>query len=47
MTNYSINGVEPDYEDEHSVYVAPGAMVIGKVSIGRDVNIWPQTVVTV
>ena len=45
MTNYAIDGVEPHYDDMTSVYVAPGALGIGKVSIGRDVNIWPYAVV--
>jgi carbonic anhydrase/acetyltransferase-like protein (isoleucine patch superfamily) len=45
MTDYTIDGIEPSYEDRDSVYVAPGAMVIGKVLIGRDVNIWPHAVI--
>ncbi len=45
MTIYAIDGVTPQYEDESSVYVAPGAMVIGQVSLGRDVNIWPCAVI--
>ncbi len=45
MTIYAIDGVKPHYEDENSVYVAPGAMVIGQVSLGRDVNIWPCAVI--
>jgi carbonic anhydrase/acetyltransferase-like protein (isoleucine patch superfamily) len=45
MTEYSIDGIGPSYEDRDSVYVAPGAIVIGKVKLGRDVNIWPFAVI--
>ncbi len=45
MANYALDGVEPTYEDRGSCYVAPGAIVIGTVMLGRDVNIWPFAVI--
>ncbi len=45
MTDYSIDGIAPTYDDRGSTYVAPGAMVIGKVKLGRNVNIWPYAVI--
>lgn len=45
MTDYSLDGISPSYEDRDRVYSAPGAMVIGRVHIGRDVNIWPYVVI--
>ncbi len=45
MTDYAIDGIGPSYNDHDSTYVAPGAMVIGKVTLGRDVNIWPYVVI--
>jgi carbonic anhydrase/acetyltransferase-like protein (isoleucine patch superfamily) len=45
MANYALDGLEPAYDDRSSCYVAPGAMVIGQVRLGRDVNIWPFVVI--
>ena len=45
MTNYALDGVSPHYVDEGSAYVAPGAMIIGKVNIGVNANIWPYVVI--
>lgn len=45
MTDYSIDGIAPAYDDCDSTYVAHGAIIIGKVKLGRDVNIWPYTVI--
>ncbi len=45
MADYAIDGIEPTYEDRDSTYTAPGAMVIGKVIVGRNVSIWPYVVI--
>ncbi|MGB8816302.1 MAG: gamma carbonic anhydrase family protein [Rhizobiaceae bacterium] len=45
MGLYELDGISPALEAPESVYLAPGAMVIGKVQIGKDVNIWPHAVV--
>lgn len=42
MTIESYNGVTP--QREAGVYIAPSAVVIGEVSLGKDVSIWPMTV---
>jgi carbonic anhydrase/acetyltransferase-like protein (isoleucine patch superfamily) len=45
MTNYSLEGKAPEYTNEPSTYVAPGAMVIGGVTIGTNVSLWPYVVI--
>ena len=40
MTIYSLNNVLPTCPDHADFWVAPGAHVIGNVSIGRAVSIW-------
>ena len=45
MADYSIEGIAPTYDDRESVYCAPGAIVIGKVHLGKDVNLWPYAVI--
>ena len=45
MTNYALGGKTPEYTNELSTYVAPGAMVIGGVSIGENVSLWPYVVI--
>lgn len=40
MPLYALNGVEPQFEDRDSAWVAPDAAVVGDVRIGRDVGIW-------
>ena len=42
MTLYSYKDIVPDIHD--SVFIAPGAKVIGDVQIGRDSSVWFQTV---
>lgn len=42
MTLYSYKNIVPDIHD--SVYIAPGAKIIGDVRIGRDSSVWFQTV---
>lgn len=45
MTNYVLDGKRPEYRNEPSTYVAPGAMVIGGVTIGANVSLWPYVVI--
>jgi carbonic anhydrase/acetyltransferase-like protein (isoleucine patch superfamily) len=40
MTFYTLDGRAPDFADRASVYVAPGAHVIGQVRLGRDASVW-------
>jgi len=40
MPLYAIDGVEPQFEDRATSWIAPDAAVVGDVRIGRDVGIW-------
>lgn len=40
MPLYALDGARPDFEDEATVWIAPDASVIGRVTIGRNVGIW-------
>jgi carbonic anhydrase/acetyltransferase-like protein (isoleucine patch superfamily) len=40
MTVYAIDGMEPSFSDRASVWIAPGASVVGQVVIGANVGIW-------
>jgi len=40
MPLYSIDDIEPTLEDEEDVWVAPDAVVIGRVTLGSEVGIW-------
>jgi len=40
MPVYSLDGIAPHFDDPDSVWIAPDAHVIGKISLGRDVGIW-------
>ena len=40
MPLYSIDGIEPQFEDRESNFIAPDATVVGNVHVGRDVSIW-------
>ncbi|PIE62504.1 MAG: gamma carbonic anhydrase family protein [Desulfobacter postgatei] len=42
MTLYAYKNIVPDIHD--SVFIAPGAKIIGDVQIGRDSSVWFQTV---
>lgn len=44
MPVYSLDGVAPHFDDPDSVWIAPDAHVVGKISLGRDVGIWFGTV---
>lgn len=44
MTNYRLGEQSPYFVDAESVYLAPGAILVGNVKIGHDVNIWPYAV---
>jgi carbonic anhydrase/acetyltransferase-like protein (isoleucine patch superfamily) len=45
MTTFQLADQSPRYVDLASVYLSPSAIIIGNVSIGRDVSIWPFAVV--
>lgn len=40
MAIYELDGIAPQLPAEGRYYVAPGAHVIGKVTLGEDVGIW-------
>ena len=40
MPLYSLDGVTPDVPGEGHYWIAPGAHVVGRVRLGRDVGIW-------
>jgi carbonic anhydrase/acetyltransferase-like protein (isoleucine patch superfamily) len=40
MTVYSLDGVLPELPPENDYWIAPNAVVIGKVKLDRDVGIW-------
>ncbi|MFC5386363.1 gamma carbonic anhydrase family protein [Aquamicrobium segne] len=40
MPTYAIDGIKPHFEDRQTNWVAPDAIVIGNVLVGRNVGIW-------
>lgn len=40
MPLYALDGVEPQFEDRDSNWIAPDAAVVGDVRVGHDVGIW-------
>ena len=40
MPLYAIEGIEPQFEDRETNFIAPDATVVGNVHVGRDVSIW-------
>lgn len=40
MGIYGIDGMEPEFEDEASNWIAPDAKIIGRVKLARDAGIW-------
>lgn len=40
MPLYALNGVSPEVPAGDRFYIAPGAHVIGQVTLGRDASIW-------
>jgi len=40
MPLYAIDGIEPQFEDRETNFIAPDATVVGNVHVGRDVSIW-------
>lgn len=40
MPVYSLDGTAPQLADEDSIWIAPDASVIGRVSLGAEVGIW-------
>lgn len=45
MVKYALGDRAPQFENLESNYFAPGAMIIGTVSIGKDVTIWSYAIV--
>ena len=40
MPIFALNDNRPEFADEESVWIAPDASIIGKIVLGRNVNIW-------
>ncbi|MGB0382608.1 MAG: gamma carbonic anhydrase family protein [Alphaproteobacteria bacterium] len=40
MPLYELNGHRPSIADKTRIYIAPGTHIIGRVSLGLDVNVW-------
>ncbi len=40
MPIYELDGMNPEFDDQESNWIAPDAMVIGKVHVGRNAGIW-------
>ena len=45
MPVYALDGVAPEFADRARAYVAPGAVVAGRVRIGLNVSIWFNVVI--
>lgn len=45
MPVYALDGIVPRFEDEGSAWIAPDAVLIGNVHVGRDVGFWFGVVV--
>ncbi|MEM7241396.1 MAG: gamma carbonic anhydrase family protein [Pseudomonadota bacterium] len=45
MTLYQLGDVAPILEDDQSIFVAPGAHIIGKVRVAKNCSIWFGTVI--
>ena len=37
---FALDGVQPEFEDRSSNWIAPDAVLIGRVRLGRDAGIW-------
>ncbi len=40
MTLYALDGIEPEFEDQSTNWIAPDASIIGKVRLGSNAGIW-------
>jgi carbonic anhydrase/acetyltransferase-like protein (isoleucine patch superfamily) len=40
MPIYALDAVEPEFEDAATIWIAPDAVLIGRVRLGRDAGIW-------
>jgi carbonic anhydrase/acetyltransferase-like protein (isoleucine patch superfamily) len=40
MPIYALDGIEPEFDDRDSNFIAKDAVLTGKVRVGRDVSIW-------
>ncbi len=45
MPNFSLADADLEVEDENAFWVAPGAVLIGKVILKRNASVWPCTVI--
>lgn len=45
MPIFSLDGIEPEFEDAATNWIAPDAVIVGRVRIGRNVGIWFGTVI--
>lgn len=45
MPIYALDGTAPRFEDEDSNWIAPDAVLVGKIDIGRDAGFWFGVVV--
>ena len=45
MPTYAIDAIEPRFDDRQTNWLAPDAVLIGNISIGRHVGIWFGTVI--
>jgi len=44
MPIYQLDGIQPEFTDRESVWLAPDATLIGRIRFGRDVGVWFGTV---
>ena len=40
MPIYSLDGIAPEFDDRASNWIAPDAVLIGRVRLGRNAGIW-------
>ncbi len=40
MRTYTLDGVAPELPEDGDVFIAPGAMVIGRVTLGAGASVW-------
>ena len=45
MPVYALDGVEPEFEDRSTNWIAPDVTLIGRIRIGRDAGFWYGTVI--
>ncbi len=45
MPIYALDGIEPEFEDRASTWIAPDATLIGRIRAGRDTSFWFGSVI--